>query len=87
MSAIETRHFKALQINFPEVCLFYIKYNEKEFAFFLIYFFAYLSSLDVLDHQTKAEIIGKNEHDLLMNRISIQVFDCQDRLSGTEPQL
>lgn len=39
MSAIETRHFKALQINFPEVCLFYIKYNEKEFAFFLIYFF------------------------------------------------
>lgn len=51
MSAIETRHFiKALQINFPEVCLFYIKYNEKEFAFFLIYFFAYLSSLDVLDH-------------------------------------
>lgn len=29
MSAIETRYFKALQINFPEVCLFYIKYNEK----------------------------------------------------------
>lgn len=50
MSAIETRHFKALQINFPEVCLFYMQCNEKEFAFFLIYFLAYLSSLDVSDH-------------------------------------